>query len=349
MPSSISSSELPVPDRPWLALALGAAVLATGGLVAWEATCRSWGYGPARDDIPDLWNRERDKVVRDSIVIIGSSRVLFDLDLDVLEKGLGKRPLQLALVGSTPRPVLADLAADPSFAGTLLVGVTPPLFFAPGGPPLERPTKALADRPNRGPARRWSFALFEHLDRHLAFLNGEDLALNPFLAELPWPVRPGTARPPRIPPYIGALDEDRRCRMTERLATDPAFQAFIQKIWQDLLGAAPPMEPAALVAIRDRQLAEIASQVAAIRARGGRVVFLRPPSTGWFRELEAKATPRAEYWDKLLAATGAPGIHFEDHPELSAFPCPEWSHLTYPDSVRFTEALVPRLRALLGP
>ena len=29
----------------------------------------------------------------------------------------------------------------------------------------------------------------------------------------------------------------------------------------------------------------------------------------------------------LLKETGAPGIYFEDFPELADFKCPEWSHL----------------------
>jgi hypothetical protein len=41
----------------------------------------------------------------------------------------------------------------------------------------------------------------------------------------------------------------------------------------------------------------------------------------------------------LLAKTGAPGIHFEDYPELQGFNMPEWSHMTGADADRFTAAL----------
>jgi hypothetical protein len=50
----------------------------------------------------------------------------------------------------------------------------------------------------------------------------------------------------------------------------------------------------------------------------------------------------------LLQATGAPGIYFEDFPELAGFNCPEWSHLSAGDSVEFSKRLVPHLRAALG-
>ena len=72
---------------------------------------------------------------------MGDSRPLFDLDLDELEKGLGKRPVQLAIAGSCAFPVLADLANDESFHGTIICSIVPGMFFAPGGPLVETSDK----------------------------------------------------------------------------------------------------------------------------------------------------------------------------------------------------------------
>ena len=58
-----------------------------------------------------------------SIVIIGDSRAWFNVDLDEFQKGLGKRPIQLAMAGSTVLPALADLADDKSFHGTIICSV----------------------------------------------------------------------------------------------------------------------------------------------------------------------------------------------------------------------------------
>ena len=91
------------------------------------------------------------------------------------------------------------------------------------------------------------------------------------------------------------------------------------------------------------QLERMRVAVDTLRNRGAKVVWVRPPSTGTLREIEHKFSPRPGFWDRMLQATGAPGIHFEDHPELSGFDCPEWSHLTAEDAVRFTEALMPLL------
>lgn len=85
-----------------------------------------------------------------------------------------------------------------------------------------------------------------------------------------------------------------------------------------------------------------------LRARGGKIVFVRFPMTGPLKEHEDKFTPRAQTWDPLLQQTAAPGIYFEDFAELASFDCPEWSHLSAGDSVEFTKRLVPHLRTALG-
>jgi hypothetical protein len=49
----------------------------------------------------------------------------------------------------------------------------------------------------------------------------------------------------------------------------------------------------------------------------------------------------------VIKDTGAPGIYYEDYPELSGFNCPEWSHLSAGDSVEFSKRLAPHLRKAL--
>jgi hypothetical protein len=84
-----------------------------------------------------------------------------------------------------------------------------------------------------------------------------------------------------------------------------------------------------------------------LRARGGKIVFVRLPHTGGLKALEDRDTPRAQTWDPLLKGTTAPGIYYEDYPELSGLNCPEWSHLSAGDSVEFSKRLVPHLRKAL--
>jgi len=84
-----------------------------------------------------------------------------------------------------------------------------------------------------------------------------------------------------------------------------------------------------------------------LRARGGKIVFLRLPHSGGLKALEDRTTPRTGIWDRVIKDTAAPGIYYEDFPELSGFNCPEWSHLSAGDSVEFSKRLVPHLRNAL--
>ncbi|MFW6089502.1 MAG: hypothetical protein ACODAB_07105, partial [Gemmatimonadota bacterium] len=95
-------------------------------------------------------------------------------------------------------------------------------------------------------------------------------------------------------------------------------------------------------------LARIEADVGRIRERGGEVVFVRLPSSGWFREAEARMTPRDRVWENVLLAADAVGVHFEDYPELADIPTPEWSHVSARDKERLTRALVRILRERLA-
>jgi hypothetical protein len=96
-----------------------------------------------------------------------------------------------------------------------------------------------------------------------------------------------------------------------------------------------------------KRFADVTAAIEKIRARGGKIVFVRFPHTGGLKELEDKIMPRQQNWDPLLQMTKAPGIYYSDYPDLSGFDCPEWSHLSAGDSVEFSKRLVPHLREAL--
>ena len=136
-----------------------------------------------------------------------------------MEKGLGKRPIQLAGGGMCGFPVLEDLANDRTFHGTIICSIVPRLFFAPPGtPPFERGEKVVKRLHNQTPAQRVSEYLAMPLEEHVAFLKQEELTLDDYLKKLPTPNRPGAIVPPRLPPYFGTLDRERHARMIEECA-----------------------------------------------------------------------------------------------------------------------------------
>ncbi len=345
-----------VPHVPWRGLLVAVTLLTTAAVAGWEALARSRGYQPSLDDTPDLWAEQRASVRPDSLVLLGTSRMLFDIDLDVLERGLGQRPVQLSIVGSSPFPVLADLAADEGFRGTVLLDIVPLMYLAPAGPPVEASQKAVQRYHTWNHAQRWSHHLGKPLERSLAFINQEDLTLAKLLERLPIPNRAEAQIAPALPPYFYSLDAHRRARMTAEAATiGHPLQQRITAGWLSLFAAPPPpsfIPPDAFQQMIGQALEarfnQTAEHIERIRARGGKVVFLRLPVTGPLVDREEQLAPRAVTWDRLVRENAVPAIHFQDHPELSAFTCPEWSHLSADDSVEFTRRLVPHLNTALN-
>jgi len=349
--------ERPIPQIPWRGITVIVVVVVIAAACAWEFYCRSIGYGPTLNDNEDLWTINRQRIKPESVVIIGDSRGWYDLDLDELQKGLGKRPVQLAMGGGCAYPVLADLAADKTFHGTIICSFVPWLFFAPPGtPPMERGEKAVRRSHTQTPAQCASQYFAMPLEEHVAFLKQEELTLDDLLKRLPIPNRPGARVPPRLPPYFGTLDRERRARMTEECARPGSeLQKRIQQIWLPLFTPPPPPSyiptdvfMAKMKDAIEKRARDTIAAVEKLRGRGGKVVFVRLPVSGGLKALEDKTTPRNQTWDPLLQGTGAPGIYFEDFPELAGFNCPEWSHLSAGDSVEFSKRLVPHLRAALG-
>src|SRR5438876_8022653 len=348
--------ERPIPQLPWRGITVVVVLSVIAAVFSWEFYCRSIGYGPTLNDNEDLWTTTRRRVKPESIVIVGDSRAWFDLDLDELQKGLGKRPVQLSMGGSCAYPVLADLANDKDFHGTIICSVVPRLFLAPPGtPPMDLSEKAVRRYHSQTPAQRVSQYLAMPLEEHVAFLKQEELTLDDLLKRLPIPNRSYAQVPPQLPPYFGTLDRERRARMIEECARPGSeLQRRIQQIWLPLFTPPPPptyipieefiksMDQAI-----EQRFHDVATAVQKLRARGGKIVFVRFPVAGELKTLEDRTTPRSQTWDRIIKDTNSPGIYYEDFPELSSFNCPEWSHLSAGDSVEFSKRLVPHLRSAL--
>jgi len=348
--------ERPIPPAPWRGIAVVITIVVIAATTVWELYCRSIGYGPTLNDNEDLWTLRRRAVKPESLVVIGDSRAWYDVDLDEFEKGLSKRPIQLAGGGMCGFPVLEDLANDQNFHGTIICSIVPRIFFAPPGtPPFERGEKVVKRFHNQTPAQRVSQYLAMPLEEHVAFLKQEELTLDDYLKKLPIPNRPGAQVPPRFPPYFGTEDRERRSRMIEECANPNGELARrIQQIWLPLFQPPPPTYIPKDVFMKqmgeaiDKRFHDVVDDIAKIRARGGMIAFVWFPYSGGLKQIEDRDQPRARTWDPLLQQTGAPGIYYSDFPELKDFECPEWSHLSAGDSVEFSKRLVPHLRRALN-
>ena len=328
-----------------------AVVLSVVAITGWElylrATMRSHSW--LADD-KALWSVQRHKVNKldkEEVVLTGSSRVIFDVQLDVWEQKTGKRPIQLACQGASPLPVFHDLVQNTEFNGTIVVGVTPGLFFSttyPKADPWAWPQSRVDHYRDRTFADRTNHWLSIPLQKNFYFISAEedDLSDNVDLKALLSRVRWGQRVPTPMPPFyqFGDIDLDRNVRMTELAATDTAFANTIKKVWKFFL-ADPNMPPPD----RDGTINFFLADARKFIQRGGNLILLRCPSSGFLKELETGGLPREQFFNALSDSLQIKGYHYEDYQQLTGYDCPEWSHLSAEDADTFTADLVDILLA----
>ncbi|MEO7263510.1 MAG: hypothetical protein ABIW38_01295 [Ferruginibacter sp.] len=315
-------------------------VLVITAVVSWELYLRSKGFETTYYDDPALWKHTRDMVYEPAdkaTVFIGSSRIKFDLDIDTWQNITGDHAIQLACVGSTPIPILENLANDKNFKGKLVVDVTEILFFALKGSD-DRPTANLKYLKEETPAQWASFHINHLLESKLVFLDKEWNSLGAKLEQFPLKDRPQVKNFKGFPPDFGRVKFNRQEFMTDRFAADTTLQNVVKNIWY-MFGQANKTPPISGVTL-DSFFTSVKTMVDKIKSRGGKVIFTRTPSSGGFLMAEKKGYPREKYWNELLAKTGCEGIHYEDYPAIAGFECPESSHLSLSQAKIFTKEFI---------
>jgi hypothetical protein len=328
----------PVPERPWPRILVIAVVLFLILMVGWEFSWRVYGVTPGMRNTYGFWAIQRRRIDTknsDATVLLGGSRAYYDIQLPVWERLTGHRPIQLAFESTSPMTYLEDLAADPNFTGVALVSVEPSLFFSGtedhgGGVTYSR---------HESPSQMAGQALSMHLVEPYFAFDDPDLSLQRVLARLPWAARSGRSWPHDIR-KIAIYGPDRNAYLWDKVAVDPEYRGLVLQMWRDRITPSADNPASAPQSKTERaQIERAAKAVAQLRARGAAVLFLRLPSGGPFLAYEDREFPRVRTWDALLAATGTPGIHFADYPELQGYYLPEWSHMTRSEAERFTAAL----------
>lgn len=318
-----------------------ALVLVALSVASWEFYVRSKGYDTSFDDGPPLWANTRTEIYQPAdkaTVFIGSSRIKFDLDIPTWESITGDHAVQLACVGSSPIPILDDLANDTKFKGKLVIDVTEILFFSQAYPNLRRPLENLKYYKEKTPAQRASFQINRLLESNLAFLDKERLSMNAMLDKVRPASRKGVFVFPLFADGFGRVKFDRQEYMTADFVADTNQQNIVRGVWKFLgeISKEPPASGGKLDSIFNNVKADVDK----IKARGGQVIFVRTPSSGPFLMGEKMGYPREKYWDQLLKTVGCAGIHFADYPAIDHFQCPEFSHLSMPDAVIFTKEFI---------
>lgn len=322
-------------------------LLVSVAVISWESYLRHKGVVISYDNLEPLWADKRAMVYEPAdkaTVFIGSSRNKYDLDIPTWEKLTGTHAIQLAMEGNNPVPVLLDLADDPQFKGNLVVDVTEGLFFSPlQGPNADKINSAIKYYKNITPAQKAGFVINHALESQFVFLDKEDFSLPALLDKLEIPSRKGVMMLPYFPIEFTRVHFNRQSFMTEKLVTDTNLQKKVTSMWMlyaDMSKKFPPPSGDTLL----KKMEQVKAASDKIRARGGKVLFVRTPSSGPYWMGEQMAFPREKYWDKLLEVTGCPGLHFKDYPALDHFICPEWSHLSPADAILFTKGFIQALQ-----
>lgn len=321
--------------------AILAVVIVLAFFISWELYLRGKGIKPDYDDSPELWADTRAKVYEPSdkaTVFIGSSRIKYDLDIPTWDSLTHTHAIQLAMVGSTPRPLLADLADDPKFKGKLVVDITEILFFSDLPYFQVRPSEGIDYYKKRTPAQKVSFVLDKPLESKLVFLNSEFFSINGMLDHLLIKDRDGVYPFLNFPLEFEPTMADRQNKMTDSFVADTNLQKQVEAVWA-MIGKAP-LPPPITGKPLDDFLQSVKADVDKIKARGGDVVFVRTPSNPPMFLGEIKGYPRKLYWDRILSTTGCKGIYFADYPATANLKCTEWSHLSPQNAVAYTKALV---------
>nr|WP_299487039.1 hypothetical protein [uncultured Allomuricauda sp.] len=322
-------------------------VLGVISLTAWECYWRSQGKTPTFQDDNALWASTRsrvEKLTKDDFVFVGSSRIHFDVQLEIWENLTGKKPVQLAMGGASPLPVFRDVVRNTDYNGTIVVGITPPLFFSttfPQAPPISGPQEKVDHYQNRTYAQRFNQWLSLPLQRNIAFVQSyEDMLAGNFdLKSLIETIKMGNrTEKPIMPPFydFGVISEDRNVRMADKFEKDSTWAQTVIDVWMFCLQGNADMPPPD----KEGTSSFFLEDLQIFQERGGKVILLRCPSANKFREIENKITPREAFWDELVKKSGLPAYHFEDYKQLQGLRIPEWSHLAAEDADHFTKELI---------
>lgn len=171
-----------------------------------------------------LWSIKRKEIytpINEATVFIGPSRIKFDLDIPTWESITGEKALQLSFVGTSPRPLLDDLAKDEKFAGKVIIDITEGIFFDRKESMANHSAdKAVEFYKDWTPAERFSSSLNNILETNLIFLDKDKFSLNALLRDIELPKRKGVFMMPLFPRGFEMCHASRQNFMTADFVRD---------------------------------------------------------------------------------------------------------------------------------
>ncbi|MGH6659721.1 MAG: hypothetical protein ACREBM_08745, partial [Sphingomicrobium sp.] len=284
-----------IPKQPWGRIMIAVAVAVVAGIAALEANGRRLGlHAGDLDNSEVAWVKERARSEAADVAIVGDSRILFDSDLDRFEALTGMRPVQLAIHGTSALTLLEDVASNENFTGVLIVGLSDTMFFQP----FDGYGEYVRRRGDfTSPSGRFGIEVDHILQRRLAFLDS-NYRLSVAAHRLDPDFRPGVEGPKHDIWKLQEVGENRETWLWDRVEYDLPYRARTRWAWKGFKEKFPYTPQ-----LMAKGHARAKAAVDKIRARGGEVVFVRPPSAPQLRINEEAQVPKAKGWDALIANT----------------------------------------------
>ena len=323
----------------------------TAVFVLSETRARRLGYEPNHPWLPGMWTHQRfqlETLPDDHTVLLGASRIQFGIHLDTWETRTGMRPLILAWPGAPFGPMLTDLAQNTNFRGTAICNIAPSFVFAAEATPRVAAARLMVtglESQRISAAYQVGQPMRILLQENLCMLNPP--AFSPIEAlrqALRLPNRERTRIPVVIPP-AWYTDRELQLRFTPQLYESADMRNQLITLYRSITSLQKSFGPCNI----ERWLEQARADVQAIEKRGGRVIFLRIPSSGYFLQFERDEYPRTQYWDRVLQETGCTGVHFEDYDNLAHYTCPEESHMSATDAIEYTDRVLDILQGQHAP
>jgi hypothetical protein len=327
--SSTSSSNDRIPRGSWPQSWLLAAAIVVLLLGGWELVLRQRGVIPSIEADKEAWILTRARLKPGSTVVTGTSRIqaVIDPELWMTEVG-GEPPIDLALRGSTPIPVLEDLAADTAYHGLVLTEILPMYVYdlRSDGEALVQEYLTAYRNARSSPATRWEAWLRVNVLGHFAFRRQQVLPDESF----------STLLHGRIPaPPYNSMRPDRYHPVSwEKMGVEfdrPEIMDTI--VFRPTILKTRPAQGAPL----DSLFRRIQNSVAAIERHGGHVVFLRFPACGGRKLFEERYCPVSTYWEPLRALTSAPMIDVATDSTVATLHCFDGSHIDVSDAPKIEQ------------
>ena len=314
-------------------------------IIAAENLIRFKGGEPDVRDTAELWasQRARASSIGDSaLILVGSSRIQLDLDLDVLASSTGKKTVQLAIDGSPYIEVLENLANDESVAGTVLISTT--LYKLAPGTSAQRVMKWI-NVYEKQYKNLWSPTVEQQLKAWLQSVSALYANILPMDKLLPRLIDDQKFQKVYLKTF-----PSRERDADFSLVKMPEF--YLRRVERNLgyplpVGAYASYEAYKLSVVEITQenytefntdhhrFQRVKSAVNKLKARGVEVIFARFPMSGLVETIADIRFPKV-LWNKVTSEFGVRVIDYRDYPQL-AYELPDGSHLGITQKAEFTQ------------